>query len=323
MKHQHLSFPEAVSFLAGRLGISLPASTNGQSLDRYHRFYDLNMLTARFYHYMLLQHRAGDFARKYLQKRGINGEAINDFYLGYAPGSGDALYQFLTGRQYRPEELNQIGLVFPAKKKNSFYDRFRHRLVFPIHDQGGRIIGFGARALSDQARPKYLNSPETVLFHKSRLLYALPRALTAIRTKGHAVIVEGYLDAITAHQYDFRNVVASLGTAFTSQQAGLLARYTREVVIAYDADAAGEAATLRGLDLLRDEGCRVKIAVLPPHTDPDSFLKKKGAEAFQALIGTEALSLIQYKLELAKKKYGLMPIEGKVAVFTAQQPDLA
>lgn len=323
MKYQQLDFPEAVSFLAGRLGINLPTQKHEASINHWQRYYDLNALAARFFHHLLLHHPTGELARRYLHKRGISEETAAKFSVGYAPGNGKTLLRFLLRRNYSLEELVRVGLVLVGKNKRNHYARFRHRLLFPICDPGGRIVGFGARALSEQAGPKYLNSPETVLFQKKRILYALPQALPAIRREGQAVIVEGYLDALTAYQFGFTNIVASLGTAFSGDQARLLARYAKEIVIAYDADAAGEAATFRGLELLRDEGCRVKIAMLPVRADPDSFLRQEGAQAFQELIGSKALSLIEYKFKLAREKHNLTTTEGKVAALTGLLADLA
>lgn len=325
MKIKNLSFPEALAAMAERAGIALPAHEERDEdkarQREQQRLLEMHRLAAQFYHSLLTRHPAAQPAREYLEKRRVTSEAVQEFQLGFAPDSWDALLSTLVSRGYRPRELALAGLALPREKRDGFYDRFRNRIMFPIVDQRQRVVGFGGRVLNT-GQPKYLNSPETPLFHKGRVLYGLNRAIEAMRQEGYGIIVEGYMDAIAAHQAGLRHTVASLGTAFTREQAQLLLRYTREVVIAYDADTAGQTAALRGMDILYQAGCRVRVAVLPPGLDPDDFLRREGPQAFREMAEQQALSLIAYKLERAVATRNLSTIEGKVDALNDLMPDL-
>ncbi|WP_066636595.1 DNA primase [Desulfolucanica intricata] len=306
MLKEALSFPEAVKKLALLVRVDIPEGQDAQNLDkilREQRTWKINNLVKEFYRYILSSHKIADPARKYLVKRGISVQSQELFQLGYAPPKWDGLTKFLQKKHnFSPEELVSLGLS-GKNKSGRFFDRFRHRLVFPITNVQGQIVGFGGRALEEQEDPKYLNSPETEYFNKRCLLYGLHLAKQHIRKKGFAVIMEGYMDVITAHQYGIKNSVASLGTSLTAEQGKLLMRYAKEVVLAYDADQAGMKATLRGMDILQKLGFRVRVVTTPEGKDPDDFIRLAGAGAFEDLINNST-GLIEYKLEQFKKDNG-------------------
>ena len=303
-----VDFGEALRMLAERAGVELrPRSEaeveRAEALDRLRT---LNATAAQYFHHLLMHTEAGATARTYLERRGIAPEAWEIFELGYAREEWDALIRYLVGQGYTLEELATAGLVVERRDGTGYYDRFRGRLMFPIRDVQGHVIGFGARALKAEDPPKYLNSPQTPLFDKGRVLYGLDRAHRAIRRAGRAVIVEGYTDVITAHSHGFENVVASLGTALTEEQLRLLKRYTRCFVLALDADAAGTEAMLRGLEVAQEAldtqpvpvptasgyvryesrlDAEIRILTLPAGKDPDELIR---ADADAWLRGVEA-----------------------------------
>lgn len=291
-----VDFAEALHMLAERAGVELrPRSeaevARAEALDRLRA---LNATAAQYFHHLLMHTEAGATARAYLERRGIAPEAWEVFELGYAREEWDALLRYLVGQGYTLEELATAGLVVERRDGTGYYDRFRGRLMFPIRDVQGHVIGFGARALRAENQPKYLNSPQTPLFDKGHVLYGLDRAHKAIRREGRAVIVEGYTDVITAHSHGFENVVASLGTALTEEQLRLLKRYTRCFVLALDADAAGTEAMLRGLEVAQEAldtqavpvptasgyvryesrlDAELRILLLPAGKDPDELIR--------------------------------------------------
>lgn len=323
MQRENLTFPEAVHLLADKIGVKIPDTADDEwnkEKEVKNRFFEINSLAKDFYQYVLNKMKVGQVAREYLKKRGLNQEVVEEFQLGYAPDSWDALKNFLTKKNYQENELNEIGLVLPRNDQRGFYDRFRHRLMFPIWDVKGNIIGFGGRILGN-GEPKYLNSPESTLYNKRANLYAIHLAVKSIRELDQVILVEGYLDVITAHQFGIKNTVASLGTALTKEQIKLLMRYTHNVVLAYDADAAGVNATSRGIELLHSQGCKVKILTIPDGKDPDEFIRNKGQQAFKKLI-KEALPLVQYKLEQAISKYSLEIPENKAKIVEELAPFL-
>lgn len=324
MLRENLSFPDALRQLADRAGLKLPApASDPEEIARRREreeAWHINKLAANFF-VRQLHDKAGIPAREYLEKRGVALAVASKFELGFAPPSRDSLVSFLKSQGISGEEAVRCGVAIRLES-GEVIDRFRGRLIFPIHDSRGRIVGFGGRALDDATQPKYLNSPETPLFNKRELLYGLYQAREAIRTTGFAVIVEGYLDAITAHQFGFTNVVASLGTSLTREQAQLLLRYTTTALIAYDSDAAGAAATLRGLDLLQETGFHVKIVRVPQGKDPDEFIRTAGPEAWGRIVA-QAVPFLEYKaLHLAQEK-GLETAAAKVAVLRELLPNLA
>ncbi|SMB93035.1 DNA primase [Thermanaeromonas toyohensis ToBE] len=305
MKREGLNFSEALTRLAERVGINLEEG-EGAGIFKLRRekerLYQIGALAARFYHLILLRHPTAAQAREYLQRRRVSLEAVRKFELGYAPDSPRALVDYLKRHGFHPREIALAGLAASRAPEGSF-DRFRRRLMFPVKDPAGKVIGFGGRAL-DNSEPKYLNTPETPLFRKGHHLYGLHLAVAGIRRRGKAVVVEGYLDAISAWQHGVDNVVATLGTALTIEQARALKRYTEEVIIAYDADAAGRAAALRVLGVLADMGLRVRVLLLPEGKDPDEFLQRQGGQAFQKLV-EEAPPWLVYIIEQVAQSYNL------------------
>ena len=285
MRQNRLSFPEAVRTLADRAGVTLPTRAGPEEAQAAKRepLYEAMELAAAYYERALWDQPEGERARRYLQARGITPEAARRFRLGYAPEGWEHLLQYAKGSGVDEAVLLQVGLVLPRSEGRGVYDRFRGRLIFPIADVQGRMIAFGGRSLGPE-EPKYLNSPETPLYVKGQTLYALHLAKHAIRETGRVVVVEGYLDCLAAQQTGFGETVAALGTAFTPAQVSLLKRYTDEIITAFDADAAGESATLRGLDLLVSSGLRVRVAALPGGEDPDSLIQKQGVSEFRATL---------------------------------------
>ncbi|KYH30810.1 DNA primase [Neomoorella mulderi] len=323
MKQDGLSFPEAVKTLAARVGIDLAGAGESPAARRERewkeRLYQLGAIAASFYYRLLMRHPVAAPARLYLQRRGVKGETARLFELGYAPDTGTALVDYLRRQGFTPWEIDQAGLS-ASRPPRGTADRFRGRLMFPIKDSRGRVIGFGGRILSE-GQPKYLNSPETALFHKGRHLYGLHLALPGIRRKGQAILVEGYMDMIAAWQHGIDNVVASLGTALTTEQARELKKYAREVIIAYDADTAGEAATLRGLDILAAAGLQVRVLQLPAGKDPDEFLAARGTAAFQELV-KESQGLMEFRINKAVAEHDPTRPLGRKAIMAAVLPYL-
>ncbi|MBO8136693.1 MAG: DNA primase [Desulfotomaculum sp.] len=323
MLKEGLSYPEAVRLLGHRVGINIPESSGSYDSDKQKkekRLYKILEAAANFFHQYLLYHK-GETARNYLNKRGISEQQIKTFQLGYAPAGWNNLIEFLTSKGCNLGELEKLGLVIKNRQGTGYYDRFRNRIILPICDAAGRIVGFGGRAL-DNSNPKYLNTPETHLFNKRHLLYGLHLARKAIRESGYALVMEGYMDVIAAHQFGISNAVASLGTALTREQVKLLKRYTNEIVISYDADAAGVNAALRGLDIIQHMGCRVKVLQVPQGKDPDEYLRVNGAAKFKKLIKS-AYGLIDYKLYAATQKGIPATAPEKIAVLQQVLPNLA
>ncbi len=320
MKKEGLDFPEAVAFLARRAGVRLPEGRE-DARRRSEREELLRALAAAADWFgRSLEGAVGEAARRYLEERGVSEEARRRFGLGFAPADGDALVRALGAAGFSVEVLVRAGLAAVGGDGRP-HDRFRGRVMFPIRDELGRVIAFGGRALGDE-QPKYLNSPETPVFVKRQVWYGLDLARTAIRDSGQALVMEGYMDVVTAHQHGFTNAVASLGTSLSQEQAWSLARHAREVVLAYDADAAGGVAALRGVECFRKAGCQVRVARVPEGKDPDGFLRARGAEAFRRVL-EEALPLLDYVFEEAASRHDRDSVAGKVAIVNALLPHLA
>ena len=326
MKNEKISFIEAVERLAERAGISLPkdrASREESSRVSQEKksLFEINRHAADFFHRCLKNSISAQKAREYLNKRGLKEEIIDKFGLGYAPGSGRGLLEAAVNKGYSKELLEKAGLITFSEKRNDYRDQLFDRVIFPISDVQSRIIAFGGRVLGERL-PKYLNSPETAVFYKGKILYALNLAKESIQKKNQIIILEGYTDVLTCHQFGVENSVATLGTALTRDHVSIISRYAEEVVIVYDADTAGVKAALRGLDLLIGSGLKVKVVALPQGTDPDDFLRSQGAEKFQREI-SQSLSLVDYRIKLVSQTTDLNTSEGKVAVVEEVLPTIA
>lgn len=319
MKTQQLNFFDAVQLLAERAGIDLPREDKAEAGRRMARetLENINRTAARFYFDNL---RARPDARKYFLDRGITEQTITRFGLGYAPDSWDAAYHYLKQKGFRDEDIRESGLM-SGIEQGKCYDRFRNRLMFPVFDYRGRVTGFGARVLDD-SKPKYLNSPETLLFRKGTNLYGLNFFVKNRRREDdQLIIVEGYMDCIALHQAGIHQAVAALGTALTREQARLMKRYVQKVITAFDSDTAGQIATLRGLEILVDEGFEVKILSMPEGKDPDDLVKEEGREGFLKLIDS-ALSYTEFQLKGARAGLDLSKEEDKVTYFKNLEPVL-
>ena len=296
MKKENLEFGEALRLLAERAGVTLAERRPEEEAER-NRLREANEAAASFYHRALLSSEAGQTAKRYLEERGQDLKTIQDFQLGYSPSGWDSLCQHLRERGYRDEELVAAGLAVEGER--GLRDLFHQRIMFPITDMRGRVVGFGGRSLpiegQEEAQPKYLNTPQTAGFDKGSLLYALDKAKEEIRRQGLAVIVEGYTDAIAAHQHGFPNVVASMGTALTERQVRLLKRFSRDVVLALDADTAGQEATLRAVEYQDILGRDIRVAILHEGRDPDEVIRSD-PENWPALLAS-AQPLLDYKFE--------------------------
>ncbi|MCW3489358.1 DNA primase [Dethiobacter alkaliphilus] len=315
MKMEGIPFPEAVKELARRAGMQLPSTVSSVAAQRAEqkksRLREAMAWADKYYRYWL-QHQDGAKALHYLEKRGLTREIIESFGLGFAPNRWEAVKQFLRKKDFTERELLDAGLLSDNPKKT--YDRFRNRITFPICSPRGETIAFGGRILDD-GEPKYLNSPETPLFDKGKNLYAIHLAREAIRREKQAIIFEGYMDVIAAHQAGVTNAVASLGTSLTEAQARLLRSQAEEVVIVYDADAAGQAATWRGLQILKSAGCLVKVGRLPAGMDPDDYIRRHGGDAFRKDIIGEALLLVDYQMASLAQQYSLDKDEDRIRLF--------
>lgn len=279
MQIEGIAFPEAVRMLAEKAGIEIPEDEADQErAGEKESVYNALRFAARYYYNALTQTGAGKQALTYLRGRGFTKKTIKSFGLGYAPDSWDALIKSAKEHHISDAHLEDAGLIIPRKDSSGHYDRFRGRVMFPILSHVGKVLGFGGRILeADSDQPKYINSPETQVYNKSRVLYGLFQAKHAIRKKEEALLVEGYTDVISLHQAGIENAVASSGTSLTREQVKLLGRYARRIVLLFDADAAGAGAALRGIDIILEEGLSVYAVELPPGEDPDSFARKEGA----------------------------------------------
>lgn len=313
MKFEKKDFREAVEMLAAQVGIEIPddRQVDPKLKEKISLFAKAHQLAADYFHRALLERPDAAAARAYLEKRAVNRQTIADFKIGFAPDSWDALQTALRGA-LDEKTLERMGFVLPRKDGSGYYDRFRNRIMFPILDAKGVPVAFGGRVMDDSV-PKYLNSPETEMYVKGRHLYGLYQGRTAIREKNAAVVVEGYLDVTACHAAGFKHAVASLGTALTREQARLIRRHTPNVILLYDADKAGENATLRGLEIFLEEDMDVRIVTLPEGHDPDSYIRDEGPEKFaRALDG--AKNLFEYKLALLKTQYDSKTTEGRIKI---------
>lgn len=312
MEYEHFTFPEALAYLADRAGIELPKQEESaearRQADLRGRILEINKEAGKYFYYQM-KGKNGRRAYDYLTGRGLTEETIRRFGLGYSNMYSDDLYQYLKKKGYSDSLLKETGLV--KIEERGAHDRFWNRVMFPIMDVNGKIIGFGGRVMGD-GEPKYLNSPETKAFDKSRNLYGLNYARTA--RKPYMVICEGYMDVISMQQAGFTNAVASLGTAFTSGQASLLRRYTEQVILTYDSDRAGTKAALRAIPILKEAGLSAKVLNLKPYKDPDEFIKNMGAEAFEKRI-LEAQNSFLFEIDVLHRQYDMKDPEQKTAFY--------
>lgn len=313
MEYENYTFVEALKMLAERAGIELPEEEYSkeakEKADLKTAILEVNKLAAKYY-YAQLKTEQGKLAHNYLTGRKLSEETITAFGLGYSTKYRDDLYRYLKTKGYRDEVIAKAGLI-SIDEKQGVYDKFWNRVMFPIMDANNRVIGFGGRVMGD-AKPKYLNSPETIVFDKSRNLYGLNRARTS--RKPYFLICEGYMDVIALHQAGFTNAVASLGTALTSGHASLIKRYVNEVYLTYDSDEAGTKAALRGIPILKEAEITAKVLRMDPYKDPDEFIKNLGAEAFEERI-RQARNGFMFSLEILEKDYDMNSPEGKTEFY--------
>lgn len=313
MDYENLSFLEAVKLLAERSGVLLPEQgdleTAKKQTDLKTKLLEIHKLAAKYYYYMLRQ-PAGQIGMEYLKKRQISDEMIQKFGLGYVGKYSNALYQYLKSKGYSDQLLKESGL-FHFDERRGISDKFWNRVMFPIMDTQNRVIGFGGRVMGE-GKPKYLNSPETKIFDKSRNLYGLNLARSS--RKPNIILCEGYIDVIALHQAGFSQAVASLGTAFTQQQSVILKRYTSEVLLTYDSDEAGIRAAMRAIPILKEAGLTAKIINMEPYKDPDEFIRAQGTEEFQKRID-QAESSFFFELRVLESQYNFREPESKTAFF--------
>ena len=315
MEYENQTYPEAMKVLADRAGIALPEAelTEEQKRERNKRqlLLEINKTAANYFYYQL-NNEQGQQAREYLENRKLSKETQIHFGLGYASKYSNDLYLYLKKKGYSDQILKETGLL-TYDEKHGAHDKFWNRVMFPIMDVNNKVIGFGGRVMGD-GTPKYLNSPETMLFDKSRNLYGLNYARTS--RKSYMIICEGYMDVIAMHQAGFTNAVASLGTAFTMQHSVLLKRYTQEVRLAYDSDGAGQKAALRAIPILKSAGINVRVIHMNPYKDPDEFIKNLGTEAFQERIDA-AESSFMFEISVLEKNYKQSDPEGRASFMKA------
>lgn len=303
-RYYNLDFSEAIEKLAGEYGIALEKNTFNDNREVY---YKVNKLAANFFYKAFTEKANKGYA--YMKRRGISPAILKKFGIGYADAQWDSLYKYLLSQGVDKKIMVELGLV--SESKGKYYDKFRNRVIFPIINTSGKVIGFGGRAIDAEDNPKYLNSAESKIFQKKYNLYGLNISRQSVGKEGFIILVEGYMDTIALYQSGIENVAASLGTALTENQAKLIKRYTRDVILSYDADGAGRAAALRGLDILRKEECKVKVLHVTDGKDPDEYIKKNGKTAFLKLV-EDALPYGDYKLESAKAGYDLTKDEDKI-----------
>ena len=317
LRQERLEFPQAVRFLADQAGIIIPEDQEqvpGIPKSLKDEIYKINEWALVFFHETLLTSRQpqAKAARDYLKSRGVDLETVKSFRLGYVPDEWDSLIGVLKQKDVSLELMHQAGLVV-AREKNGYYDRFRGRIIFPIFDINSRPVAFGARSLNETEGAKYINSPETPVYTKGRHLFGLNLTKTSVGEMDHMVVVEGYMDMIMPFVHGIKNIAASLGTALTVDQIRLIRRYSSNVVMLFDTDPAGQAAIVRSLDLLIDEGMNVKVATLSEDQDPDSFIRRFGVSAFEERL-KGAQTLFDYKFDWLSGQYDPKTIEGKTKV---------
>ena len=302
-QYYNLDFNEAIEKLGNEYGITIKRNSFGEDREKY---YEINKEAARFFYRAFTEGKNPGYT--YMNKRGLDDAILKKFGIGYADEKWDSLYTYFKEKGVDEKILLELGLI--SESKGKYYDKFRNSVMFPIINTSGKVIGFGGRAIGDD-NPKYLNSPENKVFQKKNNLYALNISKQDVGREGYAILVEGYMDAISLYQRGVHNVAASLGTALTENQTKLLKRYTKNVVLSYDADEAGQNAAMRGSEILIKDDCKVKILHVTDGKDPDEFIKKNGRDAFLKLIDG-ALPYIDYKLQYLRKGMNLNSDDGKI-----------
>ena len=315
MKAGHYSFPQAVEELAKRYGVRLPArelsASQKKQMDKRESLFEINRIASEYFRDLLTRRREGEEGRRYLSQRGISQEVVAEHGLGYSTDRWDGLVEHLREKKVSLDLARELGLIFP-KKREGWYDAFRNRILFPIFDLHQRIVGFGGRIIKE-GEPKYLNSPESSIYHKGEVLYGLQVAKRYATEKDCIIVVEGYFDLLTLHQYGWRHSVATLGTALTPQHIRTLKRYTKNLITLFDADQAGVQATLRSLPLFLEEEVAGKTVILPNGEDPDGFLRKGNLEDFTKRV-EQAVPLIDFFFQRLMRTYDVKSVDGKVRI---------
>ncbi|KUG04591.1 dna primase [hydrocarbon metagenome] len=319
MKRDGLEFGEAVEMLASRAGIQIAVSSKNQKTDRVRKsVLEINQAAAQYYHQALLSDQV---ALDYMvRRRGINRQTIEEFKIGYAADAWNNLEEYLLKKGYPEQYLKTSGLI-KRSSTDRYYDLFRNRIVFPISQYSGEIVGFGGRVI-DEGMPKYLNTPETELYSKRKNLYGLYQAREAVRKENEVLLVEGYMDCIKIHQNGIKNCAASLGTAFTSEQAVLLRRYAEKVIILYDGDEAGQRETMRAIDILRDQELNVEVITLPGDKDPDEYLELYGKEEFLHYIKNNKVTYLEFKINRYINQEKQMNLDGQKKIISSVKMDI-
>ncbi len=314
MEKEHIGFYEAVKIVADKLRIQLPTRRDQYAGRKFKKedLYAAISFALSSYHNNLINEKIGKKALDYFRNRGIKKESIERFKLGYAPSGWDSLLRAAKKKNYSIDILEIGGLILKSETRESYYDRFRDRIIFPIFDPQGKSIGFSGRVLDDSL-PKYINSPETPLFNKSSILYGINFSREKILEQKRAIVCEGPIDFISAFQAGIQNVVASQGTSFTTQQARLLKRYTTEAIFAFDSDTAGQKATIRSFDPLVENGLDVKVAIIPAGYDPDKLICEKGPAQFKKIIDS-AIELLDFHYDFLSKEYDDKTDIGKLKI---------
>jgi len=318
MKKEGIDFGQALRLLAQRGGITLShleAPSKAED-EKKERLFQINEAATEYYHYLLLNTKAGEAARSYLAKRKVTPETIKEFRLGFSPDAWETLKSYLLGKGYTEKELVEAGLII-EKEEGGSYDRFRNKLMFPICDIQGRVTGFGARVLDDSL-PKYINSPQTPIFDKGSSLYSIDKAKSAIRKKNLVIIVEGYMDVLAAHQRGWQNVVGSMGTSLTEKQVEGIKRLTNKITLALDADLAGEEATLRGRTILASSNAEAKVILLPPGKDPDEVIGEDPT-LWQKLV-EQAMPILDFAFQSVISKVDINKARDKSLAVQKLQP---
>jgi len=303
MRYNNLSFPEAFSELAKKADVNIerqPESVPRKSQNSV--LYKINAVASKYYRKILIDSSKGELGRDYIQMRNISAETSQEFSLGFAPEGWDSLVKFLTKNKVPLSIAEKVGLIVKRNNTDGYYDRFRNRLIFPIQNIEGKVIGFGGRKIKEEDQPKYINSPESDIYQKRKSFYGIDKSKDHIRREGRAVLVEGYTDFLSLYSFGIKNTVATLGTSVTREHVSILRRYTENVVVIFDSDESGKKAAMRSLDVLLEEGLLPHVAPLPPGKDPDSYITEMGKEKFDELI-ENSTSWVEFFIDISIDQY--------------------